>query len=925
MLGMVAKTIHFMFTNTPVRISTEITGQKITLEAGLLAQQATASVLATIGETSVLAAVVIGKPTSFEFFPLQVIYEERLYASGKIKGSRFVKREGRPTDNAVLTGRLVDRSMRSLLPDSIRNDIQIVITVLSLDEVNSPDLAAVLAASAALTLCGMTEFAGPTSAVRIGLDPIANEYLLNPSYEQLTTSDLDMIVCGNGENIVMVEAGAQIIPEEVIAAALDATTEYLAGLTQFQLDFAALSMDAGLVKHTVLSHIGTHPAIDMFWSQLSTEIEHRLFGNTSKHEANEKIHTFKQSIRTQLKTLTTTTSLETSTEHVRTILAAIGADDTAIGQIAAHFDIGYDRIAKKIVEQNILEKGRRLDGRALDETRLITAQIDVLPRVHGASLFSRGETQVLNIITLGTNRDAQTLDDMENFEEEQKRYIHHYNFPSYSVGETGRYTGPGRREIGHGALAERALMPVLPDENTFPYTLRLVSECLGSNGSTSMASTCASSLSLMAAGVPISAPVAGVAMGLILGAHTQSELQLGRVRLASDTVELTPLTMNHAAALLEHYTPAVTQFLSRGPFGTLAITQEYIAFTLEQARAGRTLTLAITDTQSHAFLGVIDVYRIQEGTPTIGIWIGEPYQHRGHGQAALQLTLAWIQQYLSYRHIRYDYDERNAPSITLAHRNGFEVHHYYPELKTDTGEVLPLVQTRNYTGGTTPHSALLTDIQGAEDHFGDMDFKVTGTRAGITAIQLDNKAAGLTVETLKTALIGSKMARLHILDIMDECISAPRSNISQYAPGVATIDIPFERIGDVIGPSGKIIKSIIARTGVDIDIADDTGKTFVYGKDAEKVAQAIEIIRGLTKEYLPGTLVDGEVFRVETYGAFVKIDGTDKEGMIHISSMSKDRSKSAADFYTFGQKIKVMVSEINDKGQIRLTPATPAK
>ena len=908
-----------MFTNTPVRLSTEITGQKITLETGLLAQQATAAVLGTIGETTVLAAVVVGKPVGFDFFPLQVIYEEKLYASGKIKGSRFMKREGRPSDNAVLTGRLVDRSVRSLFPDTIRNDIQIIISVLSLDEVNPPDLISVLAASAALKLCGITEFSGPVSAVRIGLDSDINEYLLNPSYTQMHTSDLDLVVCGNGDSIVMVEAGAQIVPEEIIGAALDATTQYLAGLTQFQLDFLALSMDAGLVKKTELSHIATHPMINEFWAQLMADTDHAMFSGGTKAETNSQVHHLKKTLRSQLKTLVETKKADETTDQVRQILATIKADEAAIEQIYLHFDIGYDRLAKKLVEKNILENEKRIDGRPLDQTRTITAQVDVLPRVHGAALFERGETQVLTVLTLGTNRDAQTLDDMENFEEEQKRYIHHYNFPSFSVGETGRYTGPGRREIGHGALAERAILPVLPDADAFPYTMRLVSECLGSNGSTSMASTCASSLSLMAGGVPITSHVAGIAMGLILGRYEQSELNTTRLKLENELVELTPLTLNHAPSLFEKYTTGVTQFLSRGPYETLEDAQNYIVFAMEQARLNKTITLAIVDPKTKELYGVVDVYKIESGHPTLGVWIGESHQRSGFARAALTLMIEWINNNLNYEYIRYDYDERNAGSAHLAASFGFAVHLYYPIVKTNTREVLSLVESRNYMGAKPVKSALLTDIQGAEDHFGDMDFKVTGTSEGITAIQLDNKAAGLTPAILKDALIRSREARLHILGVMNQTISTPRLAISEYAPGVAMIDVPFEKIGDVIGPSGKTIKSIIAKTGVDIDIADDTGKTYVYGRDSEKVQQALEIIRSLIKEYALGTVVHGEVFRVETYGAFVKIDGGDKEGMIHISAISKDRSKNATDFFIFGQKLDAIVSEINDKGQIRLT------
>jgi polyribonucleotide nucleotidyltransferase len=400
--------------------------------------------------------------------------------------------------------------------------------------------------------------------------------------------------------------------------------------------------------------------------------------------------------------------------------------------------LAVEVVKKKLIKQNILNQERRLDGRRLDETRPIMCQVDVIPRVHGSSLFQRGETQVLNILTIGSTRDAQTIDEMEDFEETTKRYMHHYNFPQYSVGAIGKYAGPGRREIGHGALAEKALLPVLPSEEEFPYTMRLVSECLGSNGSTSMASTCASCLSLMAGGVPIKDMVAGVAMGLVLD------------------------------------------------------------------------------------------------------------------QASGQFKV-------------------------------------------------------------------LTDIIGEEDFSGDMDFKVAGTKDGITALQLDNKVAGLTVEILKQALNQAKTARLHILNIMQQTISQPRPELSPYAPRVAQLTIPVEKIGEVIGPSGKVIKALIAKTDTEIDIEDLTGRVVIFGKDAELVNYAAEYIKKIVKDYTLGEIVEGVIFRIEPYGAFVKVNGTEKEGLIHISQISDNKIKDIKSLFSIGQKIRAKVIEINDKGQLNLS------
>ncbi len=818
-----------MFTRAPIRLETDFHGQKLSLETGLLAQQATSSVLATIGETSVLAAVVVGKDKEGDYFPLQVVYEERLYASGKIKGSRFIKREGRPSDNAILTGRMIDRSLRSLFDPKIRSEVQVIITVLSLDEVNPPDTLGVLVASAALSLA-TSDFQGPVSSVRIGQVSLSTEQILlqtfhkqfqasetfetlqdilvdlslyldlkeemekstfreifetlghknpewaenlkklysatdrnksliqakypsqiqnipNPNYEQISHSALDLVVSGNGQNVVMLEAGAQIIPEEGFAECLDLAAKELTTLTNFQEQFLTEAKTKSAKIPKILGKQALESKYLAYWQQYKRELEEVLFKSGSKEDKAKYLQEFKADHYDNVETLeklakqeglTTLNQIDVSENSILKNLLALLEDLNQLQTLNNKLEIALEDLIYELVKENVLQKDRRLDGRKLDETRKITCDVNVLPRTHGSSLFQRGETQVLNILTLGTTRDAQLLDDMEDFEEQTKRYIHHYNFPAYSVGETGRYSGPGRREIGHGALAEKALLPVLPSEEEFPYTIRLVSECLGSNGSTSMASTCASCLSLMQGGVPLKDMVAGVAMGLIL-------------------------------------------------------------------------------------------------------------------------------------------DQ----------------------------------QTRNFK--------VLTDIQGAEDKYGDMDFKVTGTKDGITAIQLDNKVAGLTVEILKQALVAAKAGRLHILGIMQQAISKPNAEISPYAPRVLTLNIPIEKIGDVIGPSGKIIKSLVQRYEVEIDIEDLTGKASIFGRDMQKVREVVEVIKTLIKDYKIGEVASCKIFRLESFGAICKLDGTEREGMIHISQISKDRVNKIGDYLKIGQVVSAKVSEINEKGQIGLS------
>jgi polyribonucleotide nucleotidyltransferase len=839
-----------MFPQTPFTSSIDFHGQQLILQTGLLAKQATASVVATLGETVVMASVVVGPNRGTDYFPLQVIYEERLYASGKIKGSRFIKREGRPTDQAVLTSRMIDRSLRSLFNDDIRNDIQCIVTVVSVDEINSPDTLSVIAASSAMSLCGFNKnFKGPISSVRVGakkqsikkrmidnllkdvtsatsysqvldkidtvcqvfdlhiesdklefkrlfdfmktkgedwVEKLKNCYktnirmsqdeivsklgnvektIVNPSYDILKELDLNLVVSGDGVNIMMIEAGANIVDEGLIGECIDTAHIELAKLNNFQNEFIKKVLSKKEIDVIELEKVTPDEIYIEYWRNFKTELEKIMyFKGTKKIKENalknyqlehlsnfdflqrvikianldthEKRLDLVLKFNTDVVTLRTTGGdLKFNTKITSKQILLLNKNNTDYNLIEKQLQRSAYIVIGEIMKHNILENNKRVDGRKLDETRNITCMVGFLPRTHGSSLFTRGETQVLNVLTIGTKRDAQVLDGMEDFEEVNKRYIHHYNFPQYCVGETGRYSGPGRREIGHGSLAEKALEPVLPVFEEFPYTMRLVSECLESNGSSSMASTCASCLSLLNGGVPLTDLVAGVAMGLVI------------------------------------------------------------------------------DTQT----------------------------------------------------------------------NNFKV---------------------------------LTDIQGLEDYHGDMDFKVTGTKSGITALQLDNKVSGLTPNILKIALNKALQARLHILGIMKETIAIPNKDLSPYAPRVAILTVPFDKIGDVIGPSGKIIKSIISRTDTEIEIADDTGQTFVYGRDSKKVKEAVNIIESLIKEYKVGDIVKGTVFRIEDFGAFIKIENGSKEAMIHVSELDNKRTEKVEDVVKIGDIVSAKIIEIKHNGQL---------
>jgi polyribonucleotide nucleotidyltransferase len=656
-----------------------------------------------------LATAVMSKSVreNIDYFPLLVDYEERLYAAGKIKGSRFIKREGRATDDAILSGRLVDRSLRPLFPDGMRNDVQVVATILSVDEVNDPDVLAINAASAALQVSNIP-FEGPIAGVRVGR--VDGNFVINPTYEQKNRSDLDLVISGTGEHVMMVEAGAKQVAEDDMIAALKFAMPYLGELAALQDE---LKKQVGQEKTAPILVLPADAILNALIENKG-KVEEALYGEFPKEERERRLSAAKEALKTEL--------------------AAQFAETAE--NFPLHFGLAFDKVLKKVIRQNILEKDRRVDLRPLDKTREVSCAVGVLPRTHGSALFNRGETQILTTVTLGSSGDAQILDGMEDFTETTKRYIHHYNFPGYSVGEVAPMRGPGRREVGHGALAERAVEVVMPEKEGFPYTLRLVSEALGSNGSTSMGSTCGSTLALMDAGVPITDMIGGVAMGLIF------------------------------------------------------------------------------DQPSGKF-------------------------------------------------------------------------------------------------------KVLTDIQGIEDANGDMDFKVTGSEKGITAIQMDNKAKGLTVDILAEAIRGAKAGRMHILSVMKQAIDKPRPDLSPLAPRIISFNINPEKIRDVIGTGGKIINKIIAETGVQIDI-EDSGLVMVTSNDAAGSAKAVQWIKDLTREILVGEVFKGKVVRIMDFGAFVELT-PGHDGMCHISELAWSRVGRVEDVVKIGDELEVKVIEIDSMGRVNLS------
>ena len=676
----------------------EVGVRQLIIETGRLATQASGSITVALGETVVLVtACASPEPRAdIDFFPLTIDFEERLYAVGKIPGG-FPRREGRPSTDAVLAGRMTDRALRPLFPKGFRNDVQIIVTVLSADMENDPDVLATIGASAALAISNIP-FGGPVSSVRVG--HVNGEYVLYPTYTELKDSDLDLVITSTREKVIMVEAGANGVSEavflEAVRIAHEANQKLIGVQDEMAKEFGAAKM-AFVVKE-----------IDAKAQAAVTEyMEARL---------DDVLASVKEERQEGMR------------ERLAEVVARFG-DDHDAAQLSSALDVAV----KAAVRRNVLEQGRRADGRAVDELRPISCDVGILPRTHGTGLFQRGETQVLTIVTLGPTSLKQKLDTISP--EESKRFMHHYNFAPFSVGEVRRLGGTSRRELGHGALGERALEPVIPSEDEFPYTIRLVSEVLGSNGSTSQASICAGSLALMDAGVPIKEPVAGVAMGLVTG---------------------------------------------------------------------------------------------------------------------------------------------------------------------DNGDY-----------------KILTDIAGLEDALGDMDFKVAGTAAGIMAVQADFKIDGLALPMIGEIVERARTARLIILENLNETISAPRTELSRYAPRVYRIQIPREKIGVVIGPGGKMVRSIIEETKCTVDVEDD-GSVFVGSSNEESAQKAIAIIEGLTREAVVGQSYSGRVTRTVDFGAFVEIM-PGKEGLVRIGELADYRVPSVEDVVQVGDEIMVMVLEIDNLGRINLS------
>ena len=680
--------------------SIELGGRTLTMEIGKIAKQANGAVLVRYGDTAVVVAATGTKTPreGVDFFPLTVDFEEKMYAVGKIPGG-FIKREGRPAETAILTSRLIDRPIRPMFPEGYHNDVQIVATAVSVDPDNAPDIPAMIGASCALSISDIP-FEGPIAGVRVGM--IDGQYIINPTIEQAKVSRLNLAVAGTKDAILMVEAGAKEINEDEMLDAIWFGHEEIKKLVEWQEKIMA---EVGKPKMEV--PVYEPPA------ELAAEIE--AYGAE------------------QLKAALMDANKLEREENVARIKAEI-ADAFMEKYPDNAKDVAYitQKLVKKIVRRTISVDKIRPDGRALDEVRPVTCEVGLLARPHGSALFTRGQTQILNVLALAPLSEAQTLDGLGV--ELTKRYIHHYNFPPYSVGETKPLRSPGRREIGHGALAERALLPVIPSEEEFPYAIRLVSETLESNGSSSMGSVCASTLSLMDAGVPIKAPVAGVAMGLV----------------------------------------------KDGDYFTI-----------------------------------------------------------------------------------------------------------------------------------------LTDIQGLEDALGDMDFKVAGTKNGITAIQMDIKIDGINKEIFKQALAQAKRGREHIMGIMLDCIAEPRKELSKYAPKITTIHVDPEKISKIIGPGGKTIKKIVEETGAKIDIEED-GRVYIAAVNSEEAAKAIDMINGITAEAEVGKVYTGKVTRLMAFGAFVEIL-PGKEGLVHISQLSTERVNKVEDVVSVGDEIVVKVTEIDQKGRINLS------
>ncbi len=690
------------------KYETQLAGRTLSIETGKIAELANGNVVVRYGETVVMVNVTAAKEPKegIDFFPLSVDYEEKLYAVGKIPGG-FTKREGKPADKAILTSRAIDRPLRPLFPKDFRNDTCVVATVLSVDPDNSPEVCAMIGASAALSISDIP-FGGPTAAVAVGY--VDDQIVINPTLAQREKSRLTLTVAGTLEKITMIEAGADEIPNDTMLEAIKTAHEEIKKICNFISDIKA---EIGKPKFEYKS-FATDPEV---YNEIVANFKDRMY----------------QDVQATDKTVRDA-NIEKITEDITAYFVEKYGEEAAEEKKTDIADSVHD-LEKACVREMILEEHKRPDGRKIDEIRPLSCEVGVLPRVHGSAIFTRGQTQVMSIVTLGTSSEAQELDGLD--EETTKRYMHQYNFPAYSVGEARTSRGPGRREIGHGALAEKALVPVIPSEEEFPYAIRVVSEVLSSNGSTSQASICGSTLALMDAGVPIKKPVAGISTGLVT--------------------------------------------------------------------------------------------------------------------------------------------DKNDPSRYI----------------------------------------MLTDIQGIEDFFGDMDFKVGGTKDGITAIQVDIKIDGLTYDIIKEAFERTKVARDYILDnIMLPVISEPRKEVSKYAPKIMMANICKDKIKDVIGPGGKMINKIIDETGVKIDINDD-GKVCVYANDSESGKKAMDMILDIAKIIEVGGIYDGKVTRIMPFGAFVDIGGGN-EGLLHISKISSKRVEKVEDVLSVGDEVTVKVSEIDNQGRINL-------
>ena len=689
--------------------SMELAGRTLTIETGKMAELTNANVLVRYGDTVVMVNVTASKEPreGIDFFPLSVDYEEKLYSVGKIPGG-FTRREGKPTDKAILTSRVIDRPIRPLFPKDFRNDVCVVATVLSVDPDNSPEICAMIGSSAALSISDIP-FGGPTGSVAVGL--VDGEIVINPTVEQRAKTDLTLTVAGTKEKIAMIEAGANEIPNSLMLEAIKKGHEEIKRICDF---ISEIKAEIGKPKMKYKSFEVDHD----IYEEIESNFEERMYKDVQAQDKEVR-----------------DANMDKLAEDVTNYFVEKYGEEKA-EEVKQDIADSLYKLEKKCVRKMIFEEHKRPDGRAIDEIRPLSCEVGLLPRTHGSAMFTRGQTQVLSVATLGMVNEEQKLDGLD--EEDHKRYIHQYNFPSYSVGEARPSRGPGRREIGHGALAERALVPVIPSEEEFPYTIRVVSEVLSSNGSTSQASICGSTLALMDAGVPIKNPVAGISTGMVSNPNDPDD---------------------------------------------------YV---------------------------------------------------------------------------------------------------------------------------------MLTDIQGLEDFFGDMDFKVGGTKNGITAIQVDIKVDGLTYKVIEEAFERTEKARKYILDeIMLKQIAEPRKELSKYAPKITTMTINPDKIKDVIGKGGETINKIIDETGVKIDIEED-GRVFIYTEDIEKANKAQKIIEDITREIEVGEIYEGTVTKIMPFGAFMDLGGG-KEGLLHISKISDKRVEKVEDVLKEGDTFLVKVLDIDNQGKISLT------